>query len=339
MLIVGIDLCNEAILAGVDLHQSPEFRKLFRGINTAEVVALGWGFAIKTTNPGDCCGGIEGLLTQSGHQRLTEGSLIQDNVVAAGIRPASSAPLCSDGHKFSTCPSRAVVARTPWVALNAMAGEAIEMHSLNKHGPRRRNQQIQDNLHLVRPIARHYAQQTGQDHDDLLQVGSLGLIKASTRFDPQRGSSFSSFAKAHIRGAILHFLRDKVGLIRLPRAVEERAMRVTKNAEGCLTAAESLDVHHYRHKHHWVEFNDELVDESVAGIEIVERSDAWMRVREVFQTIGPDDQLAVQMVVIDGLSLRTAAQHLGISAMTVQRRVKRGLNRISTGLREGQADV
>lgn len=222
---------------------------------------------------------------------------------------------------------------------NAMAGEAHDMHPLNKHSIRHRNKQIQDNLHLVRPIARHYAQQTGQDHDDLLQVGCLGLIKASNRFEPQRGTSFSSFARAHIRGAILHFLRDKVGLIRLPRAVEERAMRVTKNPERGMTTADSLDVHHYRHKHHWVEFNDDLVDERAVGLEMVERSEAWMRVRQVFRTIGPEDQRAVQMVVIDGLSLRTTAQHLGVSAMTVQRRVKRGLNSISTGLRENQAGV
>ena len=191
----------------------------------------------------------------------------------------------------------------------------------------------------MRPIAKHYAQQTGQDHDDLLQVGCLGLIKAFNRFEPQRCTSFSTFAKPHIRGSILHYLRDKVGLIRLPRAVEERAMQVAKNSEGLLTAADALDVHHYRHKHRWVEFNDDLVDETSEGIEMVDRSETWMRVREMFGKIGPEDQRAIQMVVIDGLSLRKTAQHLGISAMTVQRRVKRGLHRISAGLREGQTGV
>jgi len=220
-----------------------------------------------------------------------------------------------------------------------MAGQGNEMHPLNKHSLRRRNQQIQNHLHLVRPIARHYAQQTGHDQDDLLQVGCLGLIKASTRFEPQRGCSFSSFAKPHIRGAILHFLRDKVGLIRLPRAVEERAMQVVRNPEVCMNAADALDLHHYRHKHHWVEFNDDLVDETPDGIEMVERSEAWVSVRKMFRTIGHEDQRAVQMVVIDGLSLRKTAQHLGVSAMTVQRRVKRGLNGIARGLGKCQADV
>ena len=60
---------------------------------------------------------------------------------------------------------------------------------------KRWNRQIQDNLHLVRPIARHYAQQTGLESDDLLQVGCLGLIKAYNRYDAQRGAHFPSFAK------------------------------------------------------------------------------------------------------------------------------------------------
>ena len=60
---------------------------------------------------------------------------------------------------------------------------------------KRRNRQIQDNLdnlHLVQPIARHYAQQTGLESDDLLQVGCLGLIKAYNRYDAQRGLPFQA---------------------------------------------------------------------------------------------------------------------------------------------------
>ena len=224
------------------------------------------------------------------------------------------------------------------MTLTAKAGKAFDMHPLNRNCLRRRNRQIQDNLHLVRPIARHYAQQTGQDHDDLLQVGYLGLIKACNRFEPQRGNSFPSFAKPHIRGAILHFLRDKVGLIRLPRAVEERALRITKHCDKCINATDALDVHHYRHKNHWVEFNDDQIDETPEGIETVERSEDWGRVRLMFRRMQPEEQNAIRMVVIEGMSLRVTAQQLGVSAMTVQRRVKRGLYNIAMGLRDDQAD-
>ena len=203
-----------------------------------------------------------------------------------------------------------------------------------------RNRQIQDNLHLVRPIALHYAQQTGLERDDLLQVGCLGLIKAYNRYEAQRGAPFPSFAKPHIRGAILHFLRDRAGLIRLPRAVEERAMKMVRNPERTpLSAADAMAVDHYRSKQHWVEFNDDLLDDRPEGIDLVERSEAWSRVNKLFRTLEKDDQRALQMVVIDGMSLRQTARLLGVSAMTVQRRVKRGLNTIAKRLNAAQPDA
>ena len=149
-----------------------------------------------------------------------------------------------------------------------------------------RNRQIQDNLHLVRPIARHYAQQPGLESDDLLQVGCLGLIKAYNRYDAKRGAPFPSFAKPHIRGAILHYLRDRVGLIRLPRAVEERAVQMVRSSEdSALSPADALVVDHYRSKQHLVEFNDDLLDDTAQGMDLVQRSEAWSRVNKLFRNL------------------------------------------------------
>lgn len=228
----------------------------------------------------------------------------------------------------------------PWLACLCQGCRCTHHHPLDKTCLKRRNRQIQDNLHLVRPIARHYAQQTGLENDDLLQVGCLGLIKACNRYDARRGATFPSFAKPHIRGAILHFLRDRVGLIRLPRAVEERAMQMMRSSGGSvLSPADALVVDHYRNKQHWVEFNDDLRNDTLEGIELLERSEAWSRVKRLFRKLETDDQCALQMVVIDGMSLRQTAQQLGISAMTVQRRVKRGLNSLSRELNAAQLDA
>ena len=228
----------------------------------------------------------------------------------------------------------------PWLACLCQGCKCTDSHSLDKTCLKRRNRQIQNNLHLVRPIARHYAQQTGLENDDLLQVGCLGLIKACNRYDARRGATFPSFAKPHIRGAILHFLRDRVGLIRLPRAVEERAMQMMRSSGGSvLSPADALVVDHYRNKQHWVEFNDDLRNDTLEGIELLERSEAWSRVKRLFRKLETDDQCALQMVIIDGMSLRQTAQQLGISAMTVQRRVKRGLNSLSRVLNAAQLDA
>ena len=116
-------------------------------------------------------------------------------------------------------------------------------------------------------------------------------------------------------------------------------MRVIRTSEGVLNASDALVVHQYRNKHQWVPFNDDLIDETPEGIDLVERSDDWSRVRTTFRRIGSDDQQALQMVVIDGMSLRKTGQQLGVSAMTVQRRVKHGLNSLANELNGGQAGV
>ena len=182
--------------------------------------------------------------------------------------------------------------------------------------------------------------QTGLESDDLLQVGCLGLIKAYNRYDAKRGAPFPSFAKPHIRGAILHFLRDRAGLIRLPRAVEERAMKMVRNPERSpVSAADAMAVDHYRSKQHWVEFDDELTDDTAQAMDLVERSETWSRVNKLFRNLENDDQCALQMVVIDGMSLRQTARLLGSSGMTVQRRVKPGLNTIAKQLNAAQPDA
>ena len=116
-------------------------------------------------------------------------------------------------------------------------------------------------------------------------------------------------------------------------------MSLKRSPDGSLNATDALVLHHYRNKHQWEEFNDDLVDKTTEGIDQVERSEAWTRVRTTFRRIETIDQRALQKVVIEGLSLRQAGLQLGISAMTVQRRVKRGLNRLARELKEDQAGV
>ena len=82
-----------------------------------------------------------------------------------------------------------------------------------------------------------------------------------------------------------------------------------------------------------MEFNDDLLDDTALAMDLVERSETWSRVNKLFRNLENDDQCALQIVVIDGTRL------LGISAMTVQRRVKRGLNTIAKQLNAAQPDA
>jgi RNA polymerase sigma-B factor len=68
---------------------------------------------------------------------------------------------------------------------------------------------------LVRSIAWTYVG-CGEPIDDLIQVGTIGLIDAVDQFDILRNAQFSTFAQLRIRGPILHYLRDKRGTIKIP---------------------------------------------------------------------------------------------------------------------------
>ncbi len=117
-------------------------------------------------------------------------------------------------------------------------------------------------------------------------------------------------------------------------------MQMMRSSEdSALSPADALVVDHYRSKQQWMEFNDDLLDDTAQGMDLVERSEAWSRVNKLFRNLENDDQCALQMVVIDGMSLRQTARLLGVSAMTVQRRVKRDLNTIAKKLNAAQPDA
>jgi len=83
-------------------------------------------------------------------------------------------------------------------------------------------------LPLARGLARRY-QHTGEPFDDLFQVACLGLVKAIDRFDLSRDVAFSSYAVPTIVGEIRRYLRDRTWSLRVPRGLQELALRVDKN--------------------------------------------------------------------------------------------------------------
>jgi RNA polymerase sigma-B factor len=89
-------------------------------------------------------------------------------------------------------------------------------------------------LPLARQLARRYAS-AGEPLDDLIQVASVGLVKAIDRYDLGRGTAFSSFAVPTILGEIKRYFRDTGWTLRVPRAIQERRMKVNR-AIPALTA-------------------------------------------------------------------------------------------------------
>lgn len=188
-----------------------------------------------------------------------------------------------------------------------------------------RNHRIQKYLSLVQPIARRYSYQSGCDCDDLTQVGCLGLIQASQRFQQKQGDSFPAFAKPHIRGAILHYLRDHASLVRLPRGVEERALKVRGKDEQELNNSDRLILQHYKSKTKWVELDEEYLVGKYDEIINMEWKEQNSRINSARQKLAENQQNIIQLVIVEGNSLRKAGKIVGVSAMTVQRRLKQAL--------------
>ena len=189
----------------------------------------------------------------------------------------------------------------------------------------RRNERIRDYLSIVRPIAKQFSYKSGCDCDDLIQVGCLGLIQASHRFKQTQAGSFNVFAKLHIRGAILHYLRDSSSLVRLPRQVEERALKLRDKSEHVLSPDDQIIKQQYKYKSKWVELNEEYLPDRKFCWKAIEMSEQYEQIQLALKTLTQDDQDIVRLVVVEGASLRTAGKNLGVSAMTVQRRLKRAL--------------
>jgi RNA polymerase sigma-B factor len=90
-----------------------------------------------------------------------------------------------------------------------------------------REQLVERFLPLARQLARRY-QRADEPLDDLIQVASLGLLKAIDRFDPDREVAFSSYAVPTILGELKRHFRDKTWAVRVPRDLQELALRVDR---------------------------------------------------------------------------------------------------------------
>jgi len=90
-----------------------------------------------------------------------------------------------------------------------------------------RDELIERFLPLARKLARRYVR-SSEPSEDLVQVASLGLVKAVERFDPRRGFAFTSFAVPTIVGELKRYFRDTAWALHVDRAAQERARKIAE---------------------------------------------------------------------------------------------------------------
>jgi len=112
---------------------------------------------------------------------------------------------------------------------DAISALFVELHDLPPDSERRRavrDQLIEAHQALVEYLARRFSGR-GEQLDDLVQVGMLGLIKAVDRFDIERGVEFSTYATPTVVGEIKRHFRDKGWAVRVPRRLQELRAALT----------------------------------------------------------------------------------------------------------------
>ncbi|VEP15176.1 RNA polymerase sigma factor, sigma-70 family [Hyella patelloides LEGE 07179] len=236
-----------------------------------------------------------------------------------------------------------------------------------KPNTRLRNQIVELNFGLVKREANHWLNQCNETYDDLLQVGSLGLIRAIERFNVEKGSAFSSFAIPYIRGEIQHYLRDKSCTLRIPRRWLElrqqsvsfiRKFRTDNNRQPTeLEIAQhlqvslkewqdiklayqnrrplSLDVSVNNDNESQTSLCDLVADPKHRSFQLA-REDRF-RLQQALGQLEERTRNVLEFVFLQDLTQKETAQRLGISVVTVSRQLKKGLNVLqeSMGKEEG----
>ena len=218
-----------------------------------------------------------------------------------------------------------------------------------------RNRLVQMNLGLVRKEAHRWVGHSSESFDDLMQVGSLGLIRAIERFDPFKGNAFSSFAVPYIRGEIQHYLRDKSPQVRIPRKwheLQRQAINVTRTMRDelqrqptdvevaqaldicqkewqevklacCNRSILSLDAPVNGSEQESMSLGELLPDRGYHSFQLAQEDQ--IRLRQALSKLEKRTSDVLEFVFFHDLTQKETAEALGISAVTVSRQVKKGL--------------
>ena len=222
-------------------------------------------------------------------------------------------------------------------------------------------------LPLVKRIARNLARRATDPIEDIIQVGSLGLIKAIQLYNPQVSKNFKTYATYLITGEIRHYLRDKASMIKAPRAIQELAYRVNKIS---LELAEelgekptetqlaskmdvpvakvfeaievdrrkqtiSLDQLTFQENEDFSNWDEKIPDINYQNYQSSQEDRIMLL--ESLKNLEPSLQEIIKLTYFDDLSQVEIAKKLNISQMQVSRKLKKATNLLHEMIEEKRA--
>jgi RNA polymerase sigma-B factor len=225
-----------------------------------------------------------------------------------------------------------------------------------EHGDMRAREELVERfLPLARKLARRYAGPR-EPFEDLMQVASLGLVKAVHRFDIGRGTAFSSFAVPTILGELKRYFRDLGWSVHVPRGAQELALRV-EAAEQQLTSRtgrpprvnelaeflelsveDVLDALEVANAHHSTSLDaprEDGEEESGALVYTIgaedrhyELVDASVTISSAARALSARERRVLRLRFVDDLTQTQIADEIGVSQMQVSRILRRALARL-----------
>jgi RNA polymerase sigma-B factor len=213
---------------------------------------------------------------------------------------------------------------------------------------------------LARDLALRYTY-TDEPIDDLVQVACLGLLKAIDRYEPSRGTKFTSYAAPTILGELKRHFRDKGWALHVPRDLQERALAVSRETEALskrlgrsprvrevaeglhcsveqvLEATEAASSYETTSLDAPVSRDDgdsaamvDLIGEEDPTYELVESREAIARTWRALPRV---ERQVVELRFVHDLTQRQIGERVGYSQMHVSRLLRRALSRLETATR------
>lgn len=216
---------------------------------------------------------------------------------------------------------------------------------------------VESAMEYVKKIANGIASQSGISNEDLVQVGSIGLIKAIEFYNPEKNTKFITYASYFIKGEIKHYLRDKASLIKAPRELQELVFKISNTIKNLtqrgfsepttkqiaeelgLPEKKIVEVMEIEYCKSTLSLDQNLAtDEDEMSLldkipsgdyqELLNSKENKIMLEFAINKLPDDLRKILELSYYEDLNQREIAERIGISQMQVSRRLKKALSKM-----------